>query len=338
MAAAGLMRGLRAGWGPLCGGGVRRRGSIRLLSATATPTTRQDSGLLEHSSSVKALTFCRWQHYGVPNTRETSTPNGGSCSGNKGEGHTRNKCANCVNHCKDPKKEERDLADQALSWLQNIEDPANSIQVEMVSGSSTAGQPQPSESKQSDAQHNDTGERQHAIPTEGDEDHMYAVQALERKIMSLEGQLREAMVRHDTAVAEAENLRRRTQQIVVDAKQFGIHTFCRDLVVIADCLTKMSEDLAKEESASLAVKDLSASVTDVEVQLQDIFQKHGLTKMSPIGGQYTPYEHEIESHVPTTGVTPGTVVAVTRTGYRLHGRTLRYALVHVSMEGRTTSA
>ncbi|XP_078509112.1 grpE protein homolog 2, mitochondrial [Lissotriton helveticus] len=333
MAAAGLMRGLRTGWGHVrCS--VRRRGSIRFLSTTATPSTRQESGLLNHSHSAKALTLCRWQHYGVPNTRETTTPSGGSCSKNKGEGHTPNKCANCVNHCKDPKKEERDLADQALSWLQNIEDPANSTQVEMTSGSSPTGQPQASEFEPKDAQHNNTGESQNSIPTEGEEDQMYAIQALERKIMSLERQLREVTVRHDTAVAEAENLRRRTQQIVVDAKQFGIHTFCRDLVAIADYLTKMSEDLEKEESASLAVKDVSASVADVEVQLQDIFQKHGLTKMSPVGGQYTPYEHEIESHVPTTGVTPGTVVGVARTGYRLHGRTLRYALVHVSMEGR----
>ncbi|KAJ1126697.1 hypothetical protein NDU88_005103 [Pleurodeles waltl] len=335
MAAAGLVRGLRAGWGHLCGAAVRSRGSVRLLSSTTTAAPQEESGLLDHTNSAKALTFCRRQHYGVPNTRETSTPSRGSCSGTKGEDHTHNKCANCVHSRKDLKKEEKALADQALSWLQNIEDPTNSTQVEMTtSGSSPAGPPQDSETR--GAQNNDASQK--ASPTESDEDHMYAIQALERKVMSLERQLRDAMVRHDTAVAEAENLRRRTQQIVVDAKQFGIHTFCRDLVVIADCLTKMSEDLVKEESAGLTMKDVSESVADMEVQLQDIFQKHGLTKISPVGGQYTPYEHEIESHVPTTGVTPGTVVAVTRTGYRLHGRTLRYALVQVSMEGRTTSA
>ncbi|XP_069507493.1 grpE protein homolog 2, mitochondrial [Ambystoma mexicanum] len=327
MAAAGLVRGLSAAWGQVCCTALGVRGPVRELSASATHSLYGEK-LLDHSKSTRGQTFCRWQHVGMPNTRH---PDGQSkCNSNRVGDQAQSKCATCIHHHKDPKEEERDLANQALSLLQSLEDPASCGQVEMPAESSATVPAAGHSAPESTA-----GGCKMVAPSD-DEDHMYAIQALERKTMSLERQLREAMVRHDTAVAEAENLRRRTQQIVVDAKQFGITTFCRDLVGLADSLATMAMELAKPESAGLHSKEIATSVANLEVHLQDIFQKHGLSKIYPLGRQYTPYEHEVESHVPTEGLAPGTVVAVSRTGYRLHGRTIRYALVQVAMEARTT--
>ncbi|XP_053573081.1 grpE protein homolog 2, mitochondrial isoform X2 [Bombina bombina] len=154
---------------------------------------------------------------------------------------------------------------------------------------------------------------------DGPDDHLYTVRTLERKALKLEEE-----ERCRRALADSENVRKRTQKFVEDAKLFGIQSFCRDLVEVADILEK-----AVEQAAEGGVKDI---LYQVDGKLQDVFMKHGLQKMTPVGGEYDPYAHEIVSHVPIEGIKPGTVATVRQVGYKLHGRTIRHAHVGVAVE------
>lgn len=148
----------------------------------------------------------------------------------------------------------------------------------------------------------------------------------------LEEQLKDVTDKYKRALADTENLRTRSQKMMEDAKLYGIQGFCKDLLEVADILEKATESVPKEEVSSQNphLKNLYDGLVMTEVQVQKVFTKHGLVKINPDGKKFDPYEHEALFHAPVEGKEPGTVAMVTKVGYKLHGRTLRPALVGVA--------
>ncbi|TDG99986.1 hypothetical protein EPR50_G00200430 [Perca flavescens] len=148
----------------------------------------------------------------------------------------------------------------------------------------------------------------------------------------LEEQLKDMTEKYKRALADTENLRTRSQKMIEDAKLYGIQGFCKDLLEVADILEKATESVPKEEvtSQNPHLKNLYDGLVMTEVQIQKVFAKHGLVKLNPDGQRFDPYEHEALFHAPVEGKEPGTVAVVTKVGYKLHGRTLRPALVGVA--------
>lgn len=116
------------------------------------------------------------------------------------------------------------------------------------------------------------------------------------------------------------------------SSSLGIQGFCKDLLEVADILEKATESVPKEEvtSENPHLKNLYDGLVMTEVQIQKVFTKHGLVKLNPDGQKFDPYEHEALFHAPMEGKEPGSVAVVTKVGYKLHGRTLRPALVGVA--------
>ncbi|XP_057709877.1 grpE protein homolog 1, mitochondrial [Corythoichthys intestinalis] len=148
----------------------------------------------------------------------------------------------------------------------------------------------------------------------------------------LEEQLKEMTDKYKRALADTENLRTRSQRMIQDAKLYGIQGFCEDLLEVADILEKAKESVPKDEvtSQNPHLKNLYDGLVMTEVQIQKVFTKHSLVKLNPFGHKFDPYEHEALFHAPAEGKEPGTITAVTKVGYKLHGRTLRPALVGVA--------
>lgn len=111
----------------------------------------------------------------------------------------------------------------------------------------------------------------------------------------------------------------------------GIQSFCKDLLEVADILEKATESVPKEEikDENPHLKSLYEGLVMTEVQIQKVFKKHGLLRLDPVGAKFDPYEHEALFHAPMEGKEPGTIALVSKIGYKLHGRTLRPALVGV---------
>ncbi|KAI1888255.1 hypothetical protein AGOR_G00183140 [Albula goreensis] len=159
-----------------------------------------------------------------------------------------------------------------------------------------------------------------------------AEKALAEEKVQLEEQLKDVTDKYKRALADTENLRQRSQKMVEDAKLYGIQGFCKDLLEVADILEKATESVPKEEvtNNNPHLKNLYDGLVMTEVQIQKVFTKHGLVKLNPEGQKFDPYEHEALFHTPVEGKEPGTVAMVTKVGYKLHGRTLRPALVGVA--------
>uniref|UniRef100_W5L5S1 GrpE protein homolog n=1 Tax=Astyanax mexicanus TaxID=7994 RepID=W5L5S1_ASTMX len=154
-----------------------------------------------------------------------------------------------------------------------------------------------------------------------------AEKALTEEKIQLEEQVKDLT----RALADTENIRQRSQKMIDEAKLYGIQGFCKDLLEVADILEKATESVPKEEvtSANPHLKNLYDGLVMTEVQIQKVFSKHGLVKLDPVGQKFDPYEHEALFHAPVEGKEPGTVALVTKVGYKIHGRTLRPALVGV---------
>ena len=133
-------------------------------------------------------------------------------------------------------------------------------------------------------------------------------------------------------LAEMENLRKRTEREVFDARLYGIAGFARDVLAVADNMHRALEAIRPElsETADPKVKALIEGVELTERELLKMLEKNGVTKFSPQGEKFDPNVHEAIAHEPSNQVAEGIVLRQTRRGYRFKDRLLRPAKVIVS--------
>jgi molecular chaperone GrpE len=137
------------------------------------------------------------------------------------------------------------------------------------------------------------------------------------------------------ALAEMENLRRRTEREVADARLYGVTGFARDMVGIADNLSRALEAVPPELRAS-AESDITALIEGVELtdrELAKVLEKHGVKKLNPKGQKFDPNFHQAMFEIPDASVPAGTVAQVVQEGYVIGDRVLRPALVGVAKGG-----
>lgn len=136
-------------------------------------------------------------------------------------------------------------------------------------------------------------------------------------------------------LAEMENLRRRTEREVADARLYGIANFARDVVGVADNMGRALQALDAElrDKADAGLKALLDGVDLTERELLNVLEKHGIRKLDPQGQKFDPNLHQAMFEVPDPSVPAGMVVQVVQSGYTIGERVLRPALVGVSKGG-----
>src|SRR5947208_3372021 len=135
--------------------------------------------------------------------------------------------------------------------------------------------------------------------------------------------------------AEMENLRRRTEREVADARSYGVTNFARDILAVADNMERALKALDDEirANAEAGVKSLLDGVELTERELIKVMEKHGIKRLEPQGQKFDPNLHQAMFELPDESVPSGTVVQVMQPGYTIGERVLRPALVGVSKGG-----
>jgi len=141
-------------------------------------------------------------------------------------------------------------------------------------------------------------------------------------------------------LAEMENLRRRTEKEVADARAYGITAFARDILAVADSMDRALKALDTEirAKADAGVKALLDGVELTERELLKVLEKHGIAKIEPMGQKFDPNLHQAMFELPDPSVPAGTVVQVVQSGYKIGERVLRPALVGIAKGGAKPSA
>ncbi|MCX5494862.1 nucleotide exchange factor GrpE [Kaistia dalseonensis] len=153
----------------------------------------------------------------------------------------------------------------------------------------------------------------------------------EARIAALEAETTELKDRVLRTMAEMENLRRRTEREVADARQYAIAAFARDMLTAGDNLARTIE--AVPEGARAGNEALTALIDGVEMterDLQKSLEKHGVRKLDPVGQKFDPNLHQAIFEVPTEEKPAGTVMQVMQSGYVIGERVLRPAMVGVA--------
>lgn len=135
-------------------------------------------------------------------------------------------------------------------------------------------------------------------------------------------------------LAEMENLRRRTEREVADAKVYGVTSFARDMLGFADNLRRAIDSVPAQ--AREAEANLKALVEGLELTERDFISRlarHGVKQLDPQGQKFDPNMHEALFEAPDPSVPANTVVQVVEAGYSIGERCLRPAKVGVSRGG-----
>jgi molecular chaperone GrpE len=142
------------------------------------------------------------------------------------------------------------------------------------------------------------------------------------------------------ALADVENMRRRSEREVADARVYGVTNFARDMLNVADNVRRALENVPAEarEGADGALKALIEGIELTERDLLNSLERHGVRKLDPQGQKFDPHLHQAMFEVPNPDVPAGTVVQVVQSGYVIGERVLRPALVGVAKGGPKNGA
>ena len=160
-----------------------------------------------------------------------------------------------------------------------------------------------------------------------------ATATLEAEVASLKDRVLRTM-------AEMENLRRRTDREVADAKSYGVSSFAREMVSVADNLQRAQTSLPAEAKSEVSapVKSFIDGVELTERDLMTRLARFGVKPIETAGQRFDPNRHEALFEIPDETVPTGTVVQQVETGYLIGERVLRPAKVGVSRGGPKAEA
>jgi len=156
---------------------------------------------------------------------------------------------------------------------------------------------------------------------------------LKLEVKKLKESICEFKDKYQRSLAETENVRQRMKKQIEDAKVFGIQSFCKDLLSVADIMKMAIKSIPDEELSNCDSlwAGLHQGVVMTDKELHSVFERHGLTMISAeIGEKFDPNQHEALFEVPSDQMEAGMIAHVEQNGYQLKGRNIRAVKVGVS--------
>ena len=154
--------------------------------------------------------------------------------------------------------------------------------------------------------------------------------SLEEALASLRGDLETAKQEVLYARAETQNVRRRMEKDIQDARNYAATGFARDILSVADNLTRALDAIPAEQREDEKLKGFIAGIEATQRELDKVFTQNGITRIAAKGMPLDPMQHQAMMEIPTDEVEPGTIVQEMQPGYMIKDRLLRPAMVGVA--------
>jgi molecular chaperone GrpE len=148
----------------------------------------------------------------------------------------------------------------------------------------------------------------------------------------LEGELAEAQQQILYAQAETQNVRRRLEKDAQDARAYGATNFARDILSVADNLSRALDAIPEAMRADDANKGLIVGLEATQRELLSVFERNGIKRIAAIGMPLDPNQHQAMIELPSEEA-PGTIIQEMQAGYTIKDRLLRPAMVAVAKAG-----
>ncbi|MBN8993809.1 MAG: nucleotide exchange factor GrpE [Rhizobiales bacterium] len=155
--------------------------------------------------------------------------------------------------------------------------------------------------------------------------------SIDERVAKADANAAEAKDRMLRTLAEMENLRRRTEREISDAKTYAVASFAREMLTVADNLKRAIAAVPPEaRSADAALSNLMEGVEATERGLEQTLTRFGVKAIEAKGQKFDPQKHQAMYEVENRDMPAGMVAEVVQGGYAIGERVLRPAMVAVS--------
>ena len=138
-------------------------------------------------------------------------------------------------------------------------------------------------------------------------------------------------------LAEMENLRKRFDREKIDSIKYGSVNFARDILSPGDNLDRALSAINQEEDYPQSIKNLIEGLKMVQKEFSSALEKNGISKINSMNEKFDPNLHQAMMEVERDDLDEGIVVQEIQTGYMMHDRLLRPAMVGVSKKPKENS-
>ena len=132
------------------------------------------------------------------------------------------------------------------------------------------------------------------------------------------------------AKADTQNVRRRAEKDIQDARNYAATGFARDVLSVWDNLSRavmaIPESLREDEK----MKGLVVGIEATQRELEKVFKQNGIERIAALDMPLDPNQHQAMMEVPTDDKEPGTIVQEMQSGWMIKDRLLRPAMVAVA--------
>jgi molecular chaperone GrpE len=179
------------------------------------------------------------------------------------------------------------------------------------------------EKKTDDAQSNETNESAEDSNENNSDSPENIIEKLNEEIQDLKDQrLR--------AAAELENFRKRAEKDQADALKYGVSNFAKEIINIKDNVERALSSISEDVRSNDAVKSIVEGLDMIAQSAVATFEKIGIKKIESLNEKFDHNLHQAMMEIENDEVEPGTIVQELISGYTLHDRLLRPAMVGVS--------
>ncbi|MFL0356610.1 nucleotide exchange factor GrpE [Erythrobacter sp. GH1-10] len=160
-------------------------------------------------------------------------------------------------------------------------------------------------------------------PPEADSNITEALEALKRD-------LEEAKQEVLYAKADTQNVRRRAEKDIQDARNYAATGFARDILSVWDNLSRAVQAIPDSLREDEKMKGLVFGIEATQRELEKVFKQHGIERIAAMDMPLDPNQHQAMMEVPTDEKEPGTIVQEMQSGWMIKDRLLRPAMVGVA--------
>ena len=139
------------------------------------------------------------------------------------------------------------------------------------------------------------------------------------------------------AIAETENVKRRSEAQQNDARAYAIQRFARDLLGVADSMERALAAAPKDADGPSA--GLVSGLELIQKSFTQALESNNVKRVDPQPGEtFDPNLHQAMMEQPSDTIQGGQVIQTLQAGYALFGRVLRPAMVVVAAKGSGAAA
>ncbi len=133
------------------------------------------------------------------------------------------------------------------------------------------------------------------------------------------------------AMAETENVKKRSERETKAAGIYAVERFAADMLSVSDNLGRALSTIDDKARGDLGAnaKNLLEGIELTEKELMAVFARHGIKSVPGKGSKFDPNVHQAVAQIPSSEI-KGDVAELMQTGFTLGERTLRAAMVAVS--------